>query len=598
MNVPQTLLLAVVAAGALLALIWGPLLAQFMLLDPLAQEAATVYGAVAGGLAGLSASMLAMWRLRTPVSSAFPLQAALDLTFTGAVAALVAWWFMRVDPRVPEIEGFSLLCLQVGFASAGGLLVYVVGRGQIASTAADPQARLPSVRSLLVYTTVVLALFTAVLLGIGSAGRAAGLRDQREGMQISALTELMAAALAQTTSPAVEQRLLELLDVDMSVRAEVRPMSDLPPLASPGQDWSRDGRQIVLAGGRRWHLVRRTVGQGVLWLRAPANVRPPVRAPDDTVGLLLLALLLLAAPIGAGLIGRNLSTSLAQMAGELRAMGPSAPTEAVAEGVPVESNDEIGDLAAALNRLCRRFATENSRLAADLAAAEAVDRARSQFLAASSQSLRTPLDRIEAHCEILALEANLTPAQLEDLAAIQHSTEQLLGHVGDILKLSKLEAGDEQPLNLAAVDVGALVRTVMQSHGQSLAEGVVSAVHVSADLPPVQADLHRIRQVVANLVSNAAKFTKAGFIEATVLRGPDGGVQVEVADSGPGIPSDELERIFEEFHRVEAQRDVAGTGLGLAISRRIVERHGGSLTAESALGEGSRFTLILPEAPP
>lgn len=597
MNVPQTLLLATAAAGAMLAVIWGPVLAHFMLLDRFAVQAATLYGVVSGALVAVSATMLAMWRLRAPVTSAFPLQAALDLSFTGAVAALVGWRFMRVDPRVPEIEGFSLLCLQVGFACAAGLAVYVVGRSQITSTAADPRDPLPSVRSLLVYTTVVLALFTAVLLGIGSSGRAAGLRDQRESEQIAALSEVMAAALAQTTIPVVEQRLVELLHVDMSVRAELRPPGDLPPLATPDRDWSQDGSRIVLAGGRRWHLVRRTVGQGVLWLRAPANVRPPVRAPDDTVGLLLLALLLLAAPVGAGLIGRDLSTSLAQMAGELRAMGPSAPTEAVAEGVPVESNDEVGDLAVALNRLCRRFATENARLAADLAAAEAVDRARGQFLTASSQSLRTPLDRIAAHCEILAQEADLTPAQIEDLTAIQHSTEQLLGHVGDILKLSQIEAGDEQPLNIGPVDIGALVRAVMQSHGQSLADGVVSAVHVTDGLPTIQADQHRIRQVVANLVSNAAKFTRSGFIEALVTHAPGGGVQVDLADTGPGIPTNELDRIFDEFHRVEAQRDVAGTGLGLAISRRIVERHGGTLTAVSSLGEGSRFTLVLPVAP-
>jgi signal transduction histidine kinase len=204
-----------------------------------------------------------------------------------------------------------------------------------------------------------------------------------------------------------------------------------------------------------------------------------------------------------------------------------------------------------------------------------------------------PLDRIAAHCQVLAEQTDLNAAQEEDLLAIQQSTDQLLGHVGDILRLTVIEAGEEAPLEYEAVDVGEIARQVMQRH--TFAAQVQSSVRCAPNLPIIHGDPHRLRQVVSNLVSNAAKFTRRGSVRLTVA--PEGpGVRLEVSDSGPGIPEAELGRIFEEFHRVEAQRAVSGTGLGLAISRRIVERHGGQLWAESKLGEGSTFILRLPGA--
>ena len=586
-------LCAVGAVGAALTLVWGPALAQFMVLDIVATQAATAYGMAAGGLTTIAALLLVWWRLRRPITPMLPLHASLDISVSGAVCAMTAWGFAHVDPRIPAIEGLSLLCLYVGFGCAAGLIIYVLVRSKVPPTTIDARQRMPSIHGLLIYGTTVLALFTAVLLGFGSAGRAAGARDQMEGEALAQLADLLVAALAQVDAPGIEGQLLDLLEADPMARAELRPPGSAPPIVRD-EAWLTDGRQVVLNGGHRWHVVRRTVDQGVLWLQAPANVRPPVRAPEDTPVLLLLAFLLITAPVGAGLLGRDLATRLAHVAGELRAMGPAAPAHAVPRGVPVEVNDEVGELAVALNRLCRRFSTEAARLADDLAAAEADDRARDKFLAASSQGLRTPLERIAAHCRILQAETELTPSQMEDLEAIESSTQQLLGHIGDILRLTVIEAGDEDALSVEPVDLGALVDTVMRAHGQAFAEGVVWAVRVSPDLPKALADPHRIRQVIANLISNAAKFTRAGYVEATVSLARPGMLRVEVADSGPGIPETELERVFIEFHRVEAQRDVAGTGLGLAISRRIVERHSGLLWAESLLGEGSKFTLLLP----
>lgn len=588
-------LCAVGAVGAVLTLIWGPVLAHFMVLDAVATRAATLYGLAAGTVATCAAVLLVWWRLRRPITPALPLHASLDLSVSGAVSAIAAWGFTHLDPSIPAFEGLSLLCLDVGFACVGGLAVYVLVRAGVPPAAVDARQRMPSIHGLFIYGTAVLALFTAVLLGFGSAGRSAGARDQMEGEALSDITDLLAAALAQTKISGSEAQILDLLNTDPMAHAELRPPGTVPPIVRD-QTWMTDERRVVLNGGHRWHVVRRTVDQGVLWVHSPANVRPPVRAPEDTPVLLLLAFLLVTAPVGAGLFGRDLVTRLAHVAGELRAMGPAAPASMVPQGVAVEMNDEVGELAATLNRLCRRFSTENSRLADDLAAAEAADSARDKFLTASSQGLRTPLQRIAAHCQVLQAETQLTPAQKEDLEAIARSTQQLLGHVGDILKLTALDASDEEPLALQAVDLGALVRTVMHAHAQAFAPGVIPAAHVVDGLPTAMIDPHRIRQVVANLISNSAKFTRDGHVEAMVSLARPGTLKVEVADSGPGIPAAELELIFIEFHRVEEQRDVPGTGLGLAISRRIVERHGGVLWAESQLGEGSKFTLLLPVA--
>lgn len=594
MSLSRYLVCVIAALTATLTLLWGPALAHFMFLDAIATRAAQLYGAMAGALTALAALSLGVYRLRRPLTLALPLQLALDITVSGAVSALTAWVFMRFDPRVPAIEGLSLLCLQIAFACAAGLLIYGVARARVPAQmpAGTERGTLPSVWGLLIYGTSVLALLTAVLLGFGSAGRAAGARDRTEGEELVHLADLLAAAISQSPDAKATARIMGLLDSDPVARAELRAPADPLPLLDERQyDWQTADSKVVLAVGRRWHVARRTVGDRVLWVHAPAGVHPPVRAPDDTA-LLLLALLLLIAPVGAGVIGRDLAVSLATMVGELRAMGPAAPANAVARGVPVETNDEVGALAAALNLLCQRFATENARLAEDLAVAESVDRARGQFLAASSQGLKQPLDRIAAHCQVLVAQTELNAAQHEDLVAIRQSTNQLLGHVGDILRLTVIEAGEEAPLQREPVDMATLAREIMQRH--AFAAGVQTSVRCAPNLPIIQGDRHRLRQVVSNLVSNAAKFTRQGSVRLTVA--PDGpGLRLEVIDSGPGIPPAELDRIFEEFHRVEAQREVSGTGLGLAISRRIVERHGGRLWAESQLGEGSTFILCLPK---
>jgi signal transduction histidine kinase len=302
----------------------------------------------------------------------------------------------------------------------------------------------------------------------------------------------------------------------------------------------------------------------------------------------------LVAPIAAGVVGREVAADLRALTTTLQRAAEAGTTVAA---VPVRGNDDIGDLAATLNATLRAREAENARLAAELEGAAATDRARSRFLAGASHELRTPLNAITGYCHLLQSEV-LDDAQREDVTLIEAAGLQLLAHVDEILDLSRIEAGKDAPLERRPTDLVALAQQVCQARAPDAGHGVTLGCQAAPDVPVLAVDPLRIRQTLENLVGNALKFTRRGHVQVTVARAPDGGVHIQVIDTGPGIPPDELETIFGEFHRVESQRQVAGTGLGLAIARRFVAQHEGRLYAESVLGQGSVFHLHLPGPPP
>ncbi|MCA9540824.1 MAG: HAMP domain-containing histidine kinase, partial [Myxococcales bacterium] len=408
------------------------------------------------------------------------------------------------------------------------------------------------------------------------------------------LADLLAAGLHHAASPAQRERVLSLVRTDPYLDADLRPARAASPWAT-ADDTARDaeGSLLVRLGEQRFHLAERALGHAVLRLAEPASLRPPVRAPDDAPAMLLLTLLVLGAPVAAWLLADDAHRQLGRIAQALARIGNAGDSP----GVPVSTVDEIGDLAVAINTACGRFAEVNRHLIDELRAAASNDRARTGFLRTASHELRTPLDTIKGYCHLLG-RTDLTEAQREDVRVIAQASEQLLAHVDEILDLSAIEAGDEAPLQPEPIDLAALAREIIDGYAERTAPEVTPEVIAAPDAPRALADAQRVRQILANLISNALKFTEAGFVEVGIAPGyPEAGrptVHLRVTDSGPGIPADELEAIFEEFHRVEQQRDVPGTGLGLAIARRLVERHGGRLWAESAPGEGSVFHLVLP----
>lgn len=233
------------------------------------------------------------------------------------------------------------------------------------------------------------------------------------------------------------------------------------------------------------------------------------------------------------------------------------------------------------------------------------DRLKSQFLANMSHELRTPLNSIIGFSKVIlkGIDGPITEKQEEDLAAIYNAGQHLLGLINDILDLSRIEAG-KMELAFTEVDLGEIIRGVMSTAVGLVKEKPIELIlDVPEDLPLLQADNIRIRQVLLNLVSNAAKFTEQGHIGVsarTIRRGSQTDIVIAVFDTGPGIHPADQEKIFEPFSQVDASptRKTGGTGLGLSICRHLVELHGGIIWVESIPGEGSTFAFTLPYTPP
>jgi signal transduction histidine kinase len=247
------------------------------------------------------------------------------------------------------------------------------------------------------------------------------------------------------------------------------------------------------------------------------------------------------------------------------------------------------------------LAMQNARLFREIAQKsqelEVASQHKSQFLANMSHELRTPLNAILGYTELIVdgIYGDVPAKLREVLERVQGSGRHLLGLINDVLDLSKIEAGQ---LTLAANDYSFhdIVQTVI-SGVESLAseKHLKLTTDLASDLPVGRGDEHRITQVLMNLVGNAIKFTDVGEVGVRV-GAPNGMFVASVADTGPGIPEDQQQRIFEEFQQVDSSstRRKGGTGLGLAIAKRIVELHGGRIWVESTMGKGSTFSFSLP----
>jgi signal transduction histidine kinase/DNA-binding response OmpR family regulator/putative methionine-R-sulfoxide reductase with GAF domain len=232
---------------------------------------------------------------------------------------------------------------------------------------------------------------------------------------------------------------------------------------------------------------------------------------------------------------------------------------------------------------------------------EVASRHKSQFLANMSHELRTPLNAIIGVTEMLLDDARAAgeEEQIEPHERILRAGRHLLALINDILDLSKIEAG-KMELHPESFALGPLVEEVATTIRPLAAKnGNQVAVDCPAEVGTIRADQIRVRQVLLNLASNASKFTEGGQIRIAVARRPEGGrdwVTMAVSDTGIGMTAEQMARLFEEFTQADASttRRYGGTGLGLAISRRLCRMMGGDITAESAPGRGSTFTIRLP----
>ena len=308
----------------------------------------------------------------------------------------------------------------------------------------------------------------------------------------------------------------------------------------------------------------------------------------------------------------------------------NASAKAIAKGkweqtVNLNRTDEIGQLAKSFSVMARQLRASFSTLEAQNAQLQRLDKVKDEFLANTSHELRTPLNGIIGIAESMldGAAGSLSEIQRQNLLMIAGSARRLSQLVNDILDFSKLKQ-QKLDLQVRSVEVQGIVQVVLTvSQALAVNKNLQFINAVPADLPLVYADENRLQQILYNLIGNAIKFTDAGKIEVSAALvmgdGKDGNprlmpnaspydqlaisnyqlpkqIAITVSDTGIGIASDRIERIFDPFEQGDGStiRQYGGTGLGLALTKQLVELHGGKIWVESQLGIGSRFTFTLP----
>ena len=297
-----------------------------------------------------------------------------------------------------------------------------------------------------------------------------------------------------------------------------------------------------------------------------------------TAVLVALGAAVCLALLGTALVAQRMTRSLALLSSATAEVAAGAFREPIA----IESRDEIGALARSFNSMASRL--------------REMDDMKRDFFETVSHELRSPLTSIRGAADLLrdGVPGPLTEKQERLMDIIGQSSERLLRLVNQILETSRLRAGlvelDRKPLNLAwLVD-----RVVEEIHPQAEEAGItLERERLGADFT-YRGDEERLHQLVVNLGANAIRFTPRGgrVVVRLIDTGPE--LELQVEDTGVGIPADALPHIFEAYRQAHSER--GGTGLGLAIVRGIVDAHGGRVTAESREGKGSRFTVLLPRA--
>ncbi len=276
-------------------------------------------------------------------------------------------------------------------------------------------------------------------------------------------------------------------------------------------------------------------------------------------------------------------------------------TEQIASGnlehrVEKHGEDELSVLAERFNRMATALSTAQRSLVERHAELEVAYQLQSEFLSVVSHELRSPLHSILGYADlVLEDERELAEATKKNVRAIATSAQRLLALINDILDFSKLKAG-RMDTRSAAFQLDELLRDVL-GDARALVYGrpLELTLEAPADLR-INSDEGKIRQVLTNLLSNAVKFTDNGSVTLRAANVPDG-VQIEVIDTGFGIPADQLGLIFEPFRQASlgTHHAISGTGLGLAIVSRLVELLGGNVSVQSEVGKGTRFGVFLPD---
>jgi len=266
-----------------------------------------------------------------------------------------------------------------------------------------------------------------------------------------------------------------------------------------------------------------------------------------------------------------------------------AKTKEISGGVfngnlSISSPPEILELTKAFNLMCDKLNT--------------VDKMKSDFFSMMSHELRTPLTSIKEGTALLKEGAagSITDQQARLLRIIAEESQRLIGLVNSLMDLSKMEAGMMTYAFEKATLSPLIDKAVTEMVPLIEAKKIRLEKQIQVELPTIRIDVERILQALRNLIGNAVKFTPEGGRVRVSVRRADQGVEVSIADTGPGIPTENLGTIFDKFRQATPAGSyrIKGTGLGLAIVKHIISSHGGKIWAQSELGQGSTFVFVLP----
>jgi heavy metal sensor kinase len=303
---------------------------------------------------------------------------------------------------------------------------------------------------------------------------------------------------------------------------------------------------------------------------------------DASVSRLIL-IMLVTGPLAllvAGGAGWLFARRALAPVGRMTATADAIGVEALGERLPVPpGGDELSGLALTLNRMLERL--------------ESGARAKRRLIADASHELQTPLAVMRTELDVSLASGALPSEAVDVLESAREETDRMARIVRNLLTLARFDEGTLRLLR-QTVDLHELASEVADSLATLAREDSVN-VTVTGDAVDASVDPEYLRVLVVNLVENAIKYSGAGSAVTVETCLTDDGVSLSVSDTGPGIAPDALPLIFERFYRAdEARASSGGSGLGLAISRRIAEAHGGTISASSEIGAGSRFTLLLP----
>jgi two-component system, OmpR family, phosphate regulon sensor histidine kinase PhoR len=468
-------------------------------------------------------------------------------------------------------------------------------------------------------TYVVLALLIVVSLGIFTSMRMESYFKERLVDELSRQADLVLFILQKDTTysfPQIDQQVkligglehlrITLIDAQGNVLAD----SDIPLPDITGVQNHLDRPEVQEAMRHSiGHDIRHsaTVGHDFLYM-AKVVKESPKRTSFETLHYIRLSLPLeevqdqinrirsIVIIVGLGvllvivavsiIVSRRITKSMVQIAQGVEQIR-SGDLDAQ---LVISSNDEIGLVARAINELVQK-------LKSDIVQLKKLELVRSQFLGNVSHELRTPIFAVQGYLETLLNGAVDDPSVNRSfLEKAQSNLSRLNALLEDLINISQIESG-EMKMSLRYFRVNEFLESIEKDY-ESLAAARNVALKLSLstkDEDETFGDKDRLRQVLNNLISNAINYNKPGGEVIIASEKNEHGIQLSITDTGVGIPSEHLPRIFERFYRVDSDRSRAlgGTGLGLAIVKHIVEAHGSQVQVESIIGEGSIFRFIL-----